>query len=116
MSFQKKENLVAVNEECPVLAKERQKKNEVCEYLALVSNLLFLVDDFTEEYLADMKQLRFEVEHYLYKGIKNLDPDFPWDDPFCKVGSGETNNEDVPEGMYEILKEYLEEDKAITNN
>lgn len=109
MSFQRKENLVAVNEECPVLANERKSKKTVCDYLALVSNLLFYVDELTEEYLDNMKQLRFEVEYSLFKGIKELDPDFPWEDPFCEVGSEESKEDDVSEGMYEILKESFAE-------
>jgi len=111
MCFQKNEESVqVVSEECPVLANERKTKKAVCNYLALVSDLLVHVDDFTEDYLANMKQLRFEIELNLFKGIKKLDPDFPWEDPFCKEGTKEAE-EDVPVWMYEILKECLEYEK-----
>ena len=99
MCFQKKEESVqVVSEECPVLASKRKTKKEVCNYLALVSHLLFNVDEFTKDYLANMKKLSFEIEYYLFKGIKQLDPDFPWDDPFCKEGTEEAE-EDAPEFM-----------------
>jgi len=108
MSFQKKEKSVQVlSEECPVLASERKTKKDVCNYLALVSHLLFNVDEFTKDYLANMKQLSVEIELNLFEGIKKLDPNFPWDNPLCKEGTEEAE-EDAPAWMYEILKESLE--------
>jgi hypothetical protein len=111
-SFKKEEEVVAVNEECPVVASERKNKKEICNYLALIPDFLFYAEEFTKEYIANMTQLEFELKYNLFKAIKKIDPDFPWDDPYYK---DETEEEDCPELMYDILKECVEYEKTKAN-
>ncbi len=103
-----KESVQDIPEACPLMSEERKNKSVVCDYLALVAELIYLVDEFTQEYLDKMKQLRYEIEYNLLKVIKKLDPDFPWEDSFTK----EENENDIPQGMYEILKEHLEDERS----
>ncbi len=104
-----KDSVQDVSDLCPVLVEERNNKNVVCEYLTKIYDFINVIDDYAQEYLINLNLLRYEIEYNLFKAIKKLDPDFPWDDPFGEEEIEDYQGDDSPRGMYEVLKKYVEQ-------
>lgn len=115
MSFQKKE-VCPFHEDCEMLQNEREIKDQAIDELAEVEHYLNCIGFAVDTLVDSMERLLPEAHESLYRTLKILDPEFPWEDPYCDSGvvvvqddeeDDSQPEEDVKKTHYEMFRDGL---------
>jgi hypothetical protein len=80
MNF-KKDNLCPIHEECLIVNDEKRSKNEGIEIIVGLDRIIDIMTFAIDSFVDSIEGLLLEARYNVYKSIKSLDPEFPWDDP-----------------------------------